>query len=79
MTFEMLVARKELLGCFMKDRDQPTLCNLPVDPLDATCRAMAHVDPKISDLAKEIILHTLVTAACTSSSHGREVVLTVLT
>jgi hypothetical protein len=56
----MLVARKELVRCIIQDQNKPTLCNLPVDPLDAVGSAMAHVDEEITDLAKEIILHTLV-------------------
>ena len=62
MTFSMLVARKELFTGFVKGRGQPTLCHLPVDPFDAACGAVAQVDEKISDLAKEIILHTLALA-----------------
>jgi hypothetical protein len=63
MTFSILVARKELMRYFARGRDEPTLCHLPVDPLDTACGAMAQIDKKISDLAKKIILYTSAVAS----------------
>jgi hypothetical protein len=63
----MLVAGKELVGCITQGQNKPTLCNLPVDPLDAVGSAMAHVDEKIADLAEEIILHILVSPVMLAS------------
>jgi hypothetical protein len=52
----MLVARKTLVSCVLEVRNELTLCNLPVDSLDAACSAMAHVDEQVSNLAEEVIL-----------------------
>ena len=52
----MLVARKNLVSCVLEILNELTLCNLPVDSLDAACSAMAHVDEQIPNLAEEVIL-----------------------
>lgn len=63
----MLVAGKALVRCIIQGQNKPTLCNLPVDPLDAVGSAMGHVNEKIADLAEEIILHTLVSPVMLAS------------
>jgi len=53
----MLVARRILVTCVSKGRGEPTLCNLPMDSLDAARCAMAHVNEEVSNLAEEIVLN----------------------